>query len=176
MSQKHGMIEPFVDSVRAGVVSFAFVIGYDIRVTDEFKVFTNINSTVIDPKNFDPRSFVDYQGRRLHRASNSFALARTIGNSSLATSDDLSRRSTYALRHHPTCAVRANWGLQALGFQHDAAARNLRRRGLAQSCSSKRRTVPSVPTPTKGQILRGQQGVTLPRRSRRPGLQTRRSK
>jgi dCTP deaminase len=61
MALEHGMIEPFEDrQVREGVVSYGLSsYGYDIRVGDEFKVFTNINNTVIDPKNFDPRSFVD---------------------------------------------------------------------------------------------------------------------
>lgn len=80
MSQKHAMIEPFVDSqVRTGVVSYGLSsYGYDIRVADEFKVFTNINNTVIDPKNFDPRSFVDIKSDICIVPPNSFALARTI--------------------------------------------------------------------------------------------------
>ena len=74
------MIEPFVDEqVRAGVVSFGLSsYGYDIRVADEFKVFTNINNTVIDPKSFDPRSFVDIQSDVCIVPPNSFALGRTI--------------------------------------------------------------------------------------------------
>ena len=61
MALEHGMIEPFVEAqVREGVVSYGLSsYGYDIRVADEFKIFTNINNTVIDPKDFDPRSFVD---------------------------------------------------------------------------------------------------------------------
>ena len=61
MAREHRMIEPFEDrQVRAGVVSYGLSsYGYDIRVADEFKVFTNINNTLIDPKNFDPLSFVD---------------------------------------------------------------------------------------------------------------------
>ena len=60
MALEHGMIEPFEDrQCRSGVVSWPVVVRYDIRVADEFKVFTNINNTVIDPKQFDPRSFVD---------------------------------------------------------------------------------------------------------------------
>jgi dCTP deaminase len=80
MATEHGMIEPFVDSqVRAGVVSFGLSsYGYDIRVADEFKVFTNINNTVIDPKSFDPRSFVDIKADVCIVPPNSFALARTI--------------------------------------------------------------------------------------------------
>ncbi len=80
MALEHGMIEPFVESqVRAGVVSYGVSsYGYDIRVADEFKVFTNINTTLIDPKNFDPRSFVDIKTDCCIIPPNSFALARTI--------------------------------------------------------------------------------------------------
>jgi dCTP deaminase len=80
MAQEHGMIEPFVDDqVRSGVVSYGLSsYGYDIRVADEFKVFTNINNTVIDPKSFDPRSFVDIQADICIVPPNSFALGRTI--------------------------------------------------------------------------------------------------
>jgi dCTP deaminase len=74
------MIEPFEDrQVRAGVVSYGLSsYGYDIRVADEFKVFTNINSTVVDPKNFDPRSFVDIKAEVCIIPPNSFALSRTL--------------------------------------------------------------------------------------------------
>jgi dCTP deaminase len=65
--------------MRTGVVSFGLSsYGYDIRVADEFKVFTNINTTVIDPKAFDPRSFVDLKTDVCIVPPNSFALARTV--------------------------------------------------------------------------------------------------
>jgi dCTP deaminase len=80
MALEHGMIDPFVDDqVRAGVVSYGLSsYGYDIRVGNEFKVFTNINTTVIDPKQFDPRSFVDVTADVCIVPPNSFALARTV--------------------------------------------------------------------------------------------------
>ena len=80
MAKTHGMIEPFVDDqVRAGVVSYGLSsYGYDIRVADEFKIFTNINSTLIDPKDFDPKSFVDLKADVCIVPPNSFALARTV--------------------------------------------------------------------------------------------------
>jgi dCTP deaminase len=80
MALERGMIEPFEDrQVRAGVVSYGLSsYGYDIRVADEFKVFTNINSTVVDPKNFDPRSFVDIKAEVCIIPPNSFALSRTL--------------------------------------------------------------------------------------------------
>jgi dCTP deaminase len=80
MALEHGMIEPFEDrQVRAGVISYGLSsYGYDIRVADEFKVFTNINSTVVDPKNFDNRSFVDVKADVCIIPPNSFALAKTV--------------------------------------------------------------------------------------------------
>ncbi len=60
MAQEHGMINPFNDrQVREGVISYGVSsYGYDLRVADEFKLFTNVNSAIVDPKNFDERSFV----------------------------------------------------------------------------------------------------------------------
>ena len=80
MALEHGMIKPFVErQVRDGVVSYGLSsYGYDIRVADEFKVFTNINSTVVDPKNFDARSFVDIRAEVCIIPPNSFALAKTV--------------------------------------------------------------------------------------------------
>jgi dCTP deaminase len=80
MALEHGMIEPFEDrQVREGVISYGLSsYGYDIRVADEFKVFTNINSTVVDPKRFDARSFVDVAADVCIIPPNSFALARTV--------------------------------------------------------------------------------------------------
>jgi len=80
MAQEHGMIEPFEDrQVRAGVVSYGLSsYGYDTRVADAFKVFTNVYNTVVDPKKFDPQSFVDIKADCCIVPPNSFALARTI--------------------------------------------------------------------------------------------------
>jgi len=80
MALDHRMIEPFVDSqTSAGVVSYGVSsYGYDIRVADDFKVFTNVYNTVVDPKNFDPKSFVDIKAEVCVIPPNSFALARTI--------------------------------------------------------------------------------------------------
>ncbi|HET9360567.1 MAG TPA: dCTP deaminase, partial [Vicinamibacterales bacterium] len=80
MALEHGMIEPFEGrQVRKGVISYGLSsYGYDIRVADEFKVFTNINNTVVDPKNFDDRSFVDMKADVCIIPPNSFALAKTV--------------------------------------------------------------------------------------------------
>ena len=84
MAAEHGMIEPFEPGqvrevegrkiISYGTSSY----GYDIRCAPEFKVFTNIHSTVVDPKNFDEKSFVDFEGDSCIIPPNSFALARTV--------------------------------------------------------------------------------------------------
>jgi dCTP deaminase len=75
-----GMIKPFEErQVRAGVISYGLSsYGYDLRIADEFKIFTNINNTLVDPKAFDPRSFVDFQGPVCIVPPNSFALGRSV--------------------------------------------------------------------------------------------------
>ncbi|MEZ4414733.1 MAG: dCTP deaminase [Gemmatimonadota bacterium] len=80
MAEEHGMIEPFeAGQVREGVISYGLSsYGYDIRVAPEFKVFTNVHNVVVDPKQFDDRSFVDVQADECIIPPNSFALARTV--------------------------------------------------------------------------------------------------
>ena len=84
MAKTHGMIEPFEpDQIREKdnqrIVSYGTSsYGYDIRCSDEFKLFTNINSTIVDPKNFDSNSFVDVKSDICIIPPNSFALARTV--------------------------------------------------------------------------------------------------
>ncbi|MDE2272131.1 MAG: dCTP deaminase, partial [Xanthomonadaceae bacterium] len=84
MAEQHGMIEPFEPGqvkhhdgsriVSYGTSSY----GYDVRCAGEFKIFTNINSTIVDPKDFDSRNFVDFTGDCCIIPPNSFALARTV--------------------------------------------------------------------------------------------------
>jgi len=86
MAAEHGMIEPFESEqvrhpdpngervISYGVSSY----GYDVRCADEFKIFTNVHSATVDPKNFDPKSFVDIQSDSCIIPPNSFALARTV--------------------------------------------------------------------------------------------------
>ena len=79
MSEQHGMIEPFeAGQVRNGAISYGLSsYGYDIRVAPEFKVFTNVHNVIVDPKHFDPRSFVDVHEPTCIIPPNSFALGRT---------------------------------------------------------------------------------------------------
>jgi dCTP deaminase len=84
MAKEQGMIEPFCDGqVRTNeagrLISYGLSsYGYDLRVSDEFKVFTNVFSSVVDPKNFDPASFVDLKTDICIVPPNSFALARSV--------------------------------------------------------------------------------------------------
>ena len=80
MAVEHGMIEPFVErQVREGVISFGLSsYGYDMRVADEFRIFTNVYNTVVDPKNFSPNSMVEFNGDVCIIPPNSFVLARSI--------------------------------------------------------------------------------------------------
>lgn len=80
MALEHKMIEPFVDrQVRENVISYGLSsYGYDMRVADEFKIFTNVHSAIVDPKQFAPNSFVDFQGDVCVIPPNSFALARSV--------------------------------------------------------------------------------------------------
>ena len=160
MALEHGMIEPFEDrQVREGVISYGLSsYGYDIRVADEFKVFTNINNTVVDPKNFDARSFVDMKTDVCIIPPNSFALAqdgRVFPHP--ARRPDGLRRQVHLRALRPDRqrhAVRARVGglRHARDLEHDAAAgQGLRqRRHLAGAVLPERRDL-------RG-LLRGQEG------------------
>jgi len=80
MAREQRMIEPFVETQqREGVISYGLSsYGYDMRVADEYKIFTNVHTAVVDPKHFDPRSFVEFKGEVLVIPPNSFALARSV--------------------------------------------------------------------------------------------------
>lgn len=80
MAVEHGMIEPFVErQVREGVISYGLSsYGYDLRVANEYKIFTNVYSAIVDPKDFNSQSFVDYVGDVCVIPPNSFVLARSV--------------------------------------------------------------------------------------------------
>jgi dCTP deaminase len=79
MAEK-GMIKPFnKEQVREGVISYGISsYGYDMRIADEFKIFTNINNTIVDPKGFDIKSFIDFKGDVCIVPPNSFVLGRSV--------------------------------------------------------------------------------------------------
>ena len=137
MAQEHDMINPFSEKqVREGVISYGLSsYGYDLRVADEFKIFTNVNCTIVDPKNFDERSFVTIQAdvascrRTLLRWRGSveyFKIPRDV------LTICVGKIHLCALRHHrQRHAVRAGvGGLRHAGdFEHHAAAgQDLRQR------------------------------------------------
>jgi dCTP deaminase len=80
MVQEQQMIEPFAENQkRDGVISYGLSsYGYDLRVADEYKIFTNVSSSIVDPKHFDERSFVEFKGPVCIVPPNSFALARSV--------------------------------------------------------------------------------------------------
>ena len=80
MALEKGMIDPFeTEQIRAGVISYGLSsYGYDMRVGDRFKVFTNVYSAMVDPKDFSPQSFVDIQSDVCVIPPNSFALAESV--------------------------------------------------------------------------------------------------
>ncbi len=80
MAMDHGMIDPFVNGQRReGIISYGLSsYGYDIRVANEFKIFTNVHSAIVDPKHFNPQSFIDYRGDVCIIPPNSFVLSRTL--------------------------------------------------------------------------------------------------
>jgi dCTP deaminase len=172
MAVEHGMIEPFEDrQVRAGVVSYGLSsYGYDIRVADEFKVFTNINSTVIDPKSFDARSFVDVKTDVCIVPPNSFALAKTVEYFRIPR-DVLTvcvGKSTYA-----RCGIIVNvtpfepeWeGFVTLEISNTTPlpARIYANEGIAQVLFFQSDEVCEVSYADKKGKYQAQQGLTLPR-------------
>ena len=78
--KKYRMLDPFEESLkREGVISYGLSsMGYDIRVTDEYKIFTNVKQAVVDPKQFNPDSFIDFKGATCVIPPNSFTLARSV--------------------------------------------------------------------------------------------------
>ena len=172
MALEHGMIEPFEDrQVREGVVSYGLSsYGYDIRVADEFKVFTNINNTVIDPKNFDPSAFVDIKADICIVPPNSFALARTIEYFRIPR-DVLTvclGKSTYA-----RCGIIVNvtpfepeWeGTVTLEISNTTPlpAKIYANEGIAQVLFFRGEEEPLVSYKDKAGKYQGQVGVTLPK-------------
>jgi dCTP deaminase len=172
MCKEHGMIEPYEEKqVREGVISYGVSsYGYDIRVADEFKIFTNVMSTVVDPKALDPKSMVDFKGPVCIVPPNSFALARTVEYFRIPR-DVLTitmGKSTYA-----RCGIITNvtpfepeWeGFVTLEISNTTPlpAKIYANEGIAQVVFFKADDVCEVSYKDKGGKYQKQVGITLPR-------------
>jgi dCTP deaminase len=171
-----GMIEPYErDQVKeAGgqrIVSYGTSsYGYDIRCSDEFKIFTNINSTIVDPKQFDAKNFVDFKGPVCIIPPNSFALARTVEFFRIPRNvlTICLGKSTYA-----RCGIIVNvtplepeWeGHVTLEFSNTTPlpARIYANEGVAQVIFLESDEVCETSYRDRGGKYQGQRGVTLPR-------------
>jgi len=176
MAVAHGMIEPFENQqvrehnggkvISYGVSSY----GYDVRCADEFKVFTNIHSATVDPKNFDEKSFVDVRGEYCIIPPNSFALARTVEYFRIPRNvlTICLGKSTYA-----RCGIIVNvtplepeWeGHVTLEFSNTTTlpAKIYANEGVAQMLFFESDEVCATSYRDRGGKYQGQQGVTLPK-------------
>ena len=176
MAAEHNMIEPFETGqvrtangeriVSDGTSSY----GYDVRCANEFKIFTNINSTIVDPKNFDEKSFVDFKGDVCIIPPNSFALARTVEYFRIPRSTLVVclGKSTYA-----RCGIIVNvtplepeWeGHVTLEFSNTTTlpAKIYANEGVAQMLFFESDEVCSTSYKDRGGKYQGQTGVTLPK-------------
>src|SRR5688500_2017131 len=172
MAEQHGMIEPFEGrQVRAGVISYGVSsYGYDMRVAREFRIFTNVLNSVVDPKQFDPKSFVEYEGDVCIVPPNSFALARsveyfriprdvvtiTVGKSTYARCGIITNVTPF----EPECE-----GYVPLELSNTTPlpARIYANEGIAQVLFFRGAEPPEVSYKDKAGKYQGQVGVTLPR-------------
>jgi dCTP deaminase len=176
MAQEHRMIEPFAaEQVRHAdgekIVSYGTSsYGYDVRCASEFKIFTNINSTIVDPKKFDAKSFVDFSGEVCIIPPNSFALARTVEYFRIPRNALVVclGKSTYA-----RCGIIVNvtplepeWeGHVTLEFSNTTPlpAKIYANEGVAQMLFFESDEVCSTSYRDRGGKYMGQTGVTLPK-------------
>ena len=176
MAEEHGMIEPFSakqvrESEGRKIISWGTSsYGYDIRCADEFKIFTNINSTIVDPKAFDPKSFVDFTGDVCIIPPNSFALARTVEYFRIPRNvlTVCLGKSTYA-----RCGIIVNvtpfepeWeGYVTLEFSNTTPlpAKIYANEGVAQVIFFESDEVCETSYRDRGGKYQGQKGVTLPK-------------
>jgi len=176
MAIEHGMIEPYEsgqvrDRGLERIVSFGTSsYGYDVRCADEFKIFTNINSAIVDPKNFDANSFVDVQSDVCIIPPNSFALARTVEYFRIPRNilTVCVGKSTYA-----RCGIIVNvtplepeWeGHVTLEFSNTTPlpAKIYANEGVAQVLFFESDEVCAVSYKDRAGKYQGQQGVTLPK-------------
>lgn len=170
--KKYQMLEPFEDGLkRAGVISYGLSsMGYDIRVTDEYKVFTNVHQAVVDPKQFNPNSFVDLKADVCVIPPNSFALARSVEYFRLPRSvmGICLGKSSYARcgivvnitplepewEGHLTIEISNTTPLPARIYSHE---------GIAQVLFFEAGSLPDVSYADRKGKYQAQQGITLPK-------------
>ena len=169
---EEGMIEPFVDGQRKeGTISFGLSsYGYDARVSDEFKIFTNVNSEIVDPKNFKSSNFITKNSSECIIPPNSFVLARTVEYFKIPKNVLVIclGKSTYA-----RCGIIVNvtplepgWeGHVTLEFSNTTPlpAKIYANEGVAQFVFIKGNEDPSVSYADRNGKYQGQKGVTLPK-------------
>ena len=172
MSKSTGMIKPFVDKQnRRGKVSFGLSsYGYDARVSNDFKIFTNVNSTIVDPKNFKKDGFISKKSNICVIPPNSFALARTVEYFKIPKNVLVIclGKSTYA-----RCGIIVNvtplepgWeGHVTLEFSNTTPlpAKIYANEGVAQFIFLKGNEKPNVSYAERNGKYMGQKGVTLPK-------------
>ena len=172
MATEHGMIEPFVATQqRDGVISYGVSsYGYDVRVADEFKIFTNIHSRIVDPKDFDPESMVDFRGEVCTIPPNSFVLAHSVETFRMPRNVTglVLCKSTYIRAGVliPTTVLEAGWeGVITLeiGNVTPLPAKVYANEGIAQVLFFEGDDPPAVSYAERAGKYQRQTGVVLPR-------------
>jgi dCTP deaminase len=170
--KKYNMLDPFEEHLkRNGVISYGLSsMGYDIRVTDEFKIFTNLKQAVVDPKEFNPDSFIDFKGPVCVVPPNSFALARSVEYFRMPRSvlGICLGKSSYA-----RCGIVVNitplepgWeGYLTIEISNTTPlpARVYSFEGIAQVLFFEAGSLPEVSYADRKGKYQGQQGITLPK-------------
>ena len=170
--KKYRMLDPFEESLkRDGVISYGLSsMGYDIRVTDEYKIFTNVKQAVVDPKQFNPDSFIDFKGTTCVIPPNSFALARSVEYFRMPRSvlGICLGKSSYA-----RCGIVVNITPLEPGWEGHLTieisnttplpARIYSFEGIAQVLFFESSSLPEVSYADRKGKYQGQQGITLPR-------------
>ena len=170
--KKYRMLDPFEESLkREGVISYGLSsMGYDIRVTDEYKIFTNVKQAVVDPKQFNPDSFIDFKGTTCVIPPNSFALARSVEYFRMPRSvlGICLGKSSYA-----RCGIVVNITPLEPGWEGHLTieisnttplpARIYSFEGIAQVLFFESGSLPEVSYADRKGKYQGQQGITLPK-------------
>ena len=171
-AKKYRMLDPFEEKLqRNGVISYGLSsMGYDIRCTDDYKIFTNVRQAVVDPKEFNPDSFIDFKGAQCVIPPNSFALARSVEYFRLPRSvmGICLGKSSYARcgivvnitplepgwEGHLTIEISNTTPLPARIYSHE---------GIAQVLFFEAGSLPEVSYADRKGKYQGQQGITLPK-------------